>query len=191
MSALRDIVEADLYGGRRVNLFPLRLAGLLLFARGGRGCIAWRRQCEFFRRHNQRRLVGVCRAVIERRYGCYISPRAQIGARLRLPHPVGIVIGDGVVIGEGCTLYQHVTLGGRRRGDWQRGAYPIVGDGVVLFAGAVIAGAIAIGDRSVIGANAVVLEDVPPDSTAAGNPARVVAKADTGLRAERAWGGRP
>jgi serine O-acetyltransferase len=177
MSELRACIEADLYRGRRVRFFAPRLAGLLLFARGGRGCTAWRRLCESFERRGQTRLAEFCCGAIERRYGCYISRRAKIGPRLRLPHPVGIVIGDGVVIGNGCTIYQHVTLGGRRLGDWQHGRYPVVGDGVVLFAGAVIAGSIVIGDHSTVGANAVVLDDIPADSIAVGNPARALPKA--------------
>jgi serine O-acetyltransferase len=175
MSELRSTLEADL--GRRDGPFVPRLFWLLLFARGARGCLAWRRLGEFFRRNRLRVLASLCTRVIERRYGCYLSPRARIGPGLRLPHPVGIVIGEGVVIGEGCTIYQHVTIGARRRGDWQRGLYPFIGDNVVLFAGAVLAGAIRVGDRSTIGANAVVLDDVPPESTAVGNPARVLAKA--------------
>jgi serine O-acetyltransferase len=180
VSRLRTCLEADLYRGRRVRFFAARLAWLLLFARGARGCIAWRRLGEAFERHNQHKLADFCCGVIERRYGCYISRRAKIGPRLRLPHPVGIVIGDGVVIGNGCTIYQHVTLGGRRLGDWQHGRYPVVGNDVVLFAGAVIAGSIAIGHHSTVGANAVVLDDVPADSTAVGNPARVPPKSQRG-----------
>lgn len=175
MSELRATLEADL--GRRAGLFAPRLAWLLLFARGARGCLAWRRLGEFFLRNRLRALASLCTRIIERRYGCYLSLRARIGPGLRLPHPIGIVIGEGVVIGESCTIYQHVTLGARRRGDWQRGLYPFVGDNVVLFAGAVLAGAIRVGDRSTVGANSVVLEDVPPESTAVGNPARVLSKA--------------
>ncbi len=191
MSELRRTMEADFYRGRRVALFGPRLIWLLLVARGGRGCIAWRRLCEFFTRRRLHSFADFCCAVIERRYACYISPRAQIGPRLRLPHPVGIVIGEGVVIGAGCTIYQHVTLGGRRIGDWRRGAYPVVGDDVVLFAGAVLAGSLSIGDRATVGANAVVLVDVPADNTAVGNPARAIPKPQPAVvRAEQAWVGR-
>jgi serine O-acetyltransferase len=121
-------------------------------------------------------------ATIERRYGCYINLRAEIGAGLKLPHPTGIVIGEGVVIGEGCTLYQHVTLGGRRRGDWAGGKYPRLGDGVVVFCGAAVLGALSVGDRATIGANAVVLESIPADGVAVGAPARLVQKVATTVR---------
>jgi len=92
------------------------------------------------------------------RYGCHISPRARIGHGLSLPHPTGIVIGIGVQVGEGVTIYQGVTLGVRSKG---RAEYPRIGDGVTLYAGAVVIGGVTVGDHAVVGANAVVTEDVP------------------------------
>ncbi|RSV32953.1 serine acetyltransferase [Sphingomonas sp. ABOLE] len=96
---------------------------------------------------------------IVRRYGCYISPAARFGSALRLPHPVGIVIGDDVRLGDNVTLYQHVTLGRRNAA---LASYPMVGDGVTVYAGAVLVGPITIGEGAVIGANAVVASDVAP-----------------------------
>jgi serine O-acetyltransferase len=110
---------------------------------------------------------------IARRFGCYISWKARIARGVRIPHPTGLVIGDGVVIEEDVTLYQHVTLGARRLGDSRRGEYPVIRQGAVIFAGAVVVGPIEIGQGAVIGANSVVLHSVPPGSTAAGAPARV------------------
>jgi serine O-acetyltransferase len=89
------------------------------------------------------------------------------------------VIGKGVRLGEDVVVYQNVTLGGRNRGDGRRGQYPTVGDGVVLFAGAVLIGDIEVGSGSVVGANAVVLSDVPCNSVATGVPARVRAVRQT------------
>lgn len=86
---------------------------------------------------------------------------------MKYPHPVGIVIGDGAQIGKGVRVYQNVTIG-RRENDIN-GAYPRIGDEVVIYAGAVIAGAVTVGSRSVIGANAVITSDVPPDSVAFGH----------------------
>lgn len=100
---------------------------------------------------------------IVRRYCCYISPSARFGASLRLPHPVGIVIGDGVRLGDEVTLYQHVTLGRRST---KVDGYPVVGDGVTIYAGAVLIGAITIGDSAVIGAHAVVDGDIAPGKVA-------------------------
>jgi serine O-acetyltransferase len=173
MSRLRDTLESEIFRGRRRRFFALRLAGILLFGRGGRGCIAWFRLGEWFERMGWRRMARWASATIERRYSCYISLRSRIGVGLKLPHPVGIVIGQGVIIGARCTIYQHVTLGGRRIGDWRAGAYPVVGDDVTIFAGAVVVGEVNIGDRATIGANAAVLESIPGDSVAVGVPACV------------------
>jgi serine O-acetyltransferase len=176
MSIFRDTLEEDLYRGRRVSAFPLRVVALLLFGRGQRGCIAWLRFAQFCDRNRVRLASRWASAAIERRYGCYIHLGARIGPGLKLPHPVGIVIGEGVVIGARCTIYQHVTLGGRRLGDWRDGKYPTLGEDVVLFCGAVVLGALEIGDRVTVGANSVVLDSAPADSVAVGAPARVCEK---------------
>lgn len=104
--------------------------------------------------------------------GCYISLKANIGRRCRLPHPVGIAIGDGAIIGDDVTIYHNVTLG---RVSSQGLDYPVVHNGVEIYAGSMLAGGITIGQRSVIGANSVVLTDVPPNSIAVGAPARILA----------------
>lgn len=115
---------------------------------------------------------------LARRYGVFVNPKAVFPTTLRMPHPVGIVIGEGVRIGERVSIYQNVTLGGARSGDWQAGNYPEVGDDTIIFAGAVIVGAVKIGRNAVIAANAVVTKDVPDYATVAGVPAKVVRIAD-------------
>lgn len=102
--------------------------------------------------------------------GCHIHLDARIGPGLKLPHPIGIVIGAGARVGADVTLYQHVTLGRGARDD----SYPVIGDGVVVFPNAVIVGSIAVGERATVGAGAIVKGDVPSDATVAGNPAEVV-----------------
>lgn len=109
---------------------------------------------------------------IERGYGCYFHRDSTIGRRCKFPHPNGIVIGSGVVIGDDVTIYQQVTLGGARRGDYQKGNYPVVSNGVVIFAGAKVLGSVTLGKRAVVGANAVVTKSVPEDFVAVGVPAR-------------------
>jgi serine O-acetyltransferase len=108
-----------------------------------------------------------------RKYGCYVSTSAKIGRGLVLPHPIGIVVGEGAIVGDFVTIYQHVTLGRLRA---ETDAYPIVEDNVVLFSGAVVLGGIKIGRGSVIGAHSVVIHDVPPYSLCVGAPARIVKK---------------
>ena len=106
--------------------------------------------------------------------GIYISPKAKISKSAKFPHPIAIVIGEGVVIEDDVRIYQSVTLGGARVGDWEAGHYPTIGAGTVIFAGAVIVGNIKIGKNCVIGANSVVLKDVPDNATCVGVPGRVV-----------------
>jgi len=108
------------------------------------------------------------------RYGVYISHNAKIGKQLGLPHPTSIVIGEGVVIGADVTIYQSVTLGGRVIGDWEKGNYPQISDGCVIFAGAVIVGKVRVGKNCIVGANSVVTSDIPDYAVAVGAPARVV-----------------
>lgn len=104
---------------------------------------------------------------------CYISFDAEIGDGLLLPHPTGIVIGDDVRIGEGVTIYQNVTLG---RANAEQSSYPVIGDGVVIYAGAVIVGPVTVGDGAVVAANSVVNRDVAPDSVVGGVPAKVLVR---------------
>ncbi|MXP27019.1 hypothetical protein GRI39_13370 [Altererythrobacter indicus] len=110
---------------------------------------------------------------LAKEFGIYCARLAKIGTGLTLPHPIGIVIGDGVRIGKNVTIYQNVTLGLKNRDDL---IYPTVHDDVVIYAGAVIVGPVTVGARSVIAANAVVTVDVPPDSVAAGVPAVILAR---------------
>ncbi len=102
--------------------------------------------------------------------GIEIHPGAQIGRRLFIDHGMGVVIGETSVIGDDVTLYHQVTLGGVT---WSPGKrHPTVGDGVVVGAGAQVLGPITVGRDARIGANAVVLKDVPPGATMVGIPAR-------------------
>lgn len=106
-------------------------------------------------------------------FGCYISLKADIGPRLKLPHPIGVVIGDGARIGSDCVIFQHVTIGGGRLGDGARSLYPEIHSGVTIYAGACICGAIEVGNRATIAANAAVISAVPEGALAAGVPAQM------------------
>lgn len=104
--------------------------------------------------------------------GIEIHPGATIGKGLVIDHGMGVVIGETTEIGEDVLLYQGVTLGGTGK---QRGKrHPTIGNNVVVGAAAQILGAVTIGDNSKIGGGAVVLKDVPPNSTAVGIPAKIV-----------------
>lgn len=104
--------------------------------------------------------------------GIEIHPGATIGKGLFIDHGMGVVIGETTEIGDNCTLYQGVTLGGTGKDVGKR--HPTLGNNVMVGAGAKVLGPFVIADNSKIAANAVVLEEVPENSTAVGIPARVV-----------------
>jgi serine O-acetyltransferase len=101
-----------------------------------------------------------------------IHPAAKIGEALFIDHGTGVVIGETAEIGNNVTLYQGVTLGGTGFARGKR--HPTVESDVVVGSGAKLLGAIRVGHRSKIGANSVVIHDVPPDSTVVGNPGHPV-----------------
>jgi serine O-acetyltransferase len=104
--------------------------------------------------------------------GIEIHPAAVIGRAFFIDHGSGVVIGETAVIGDFVTLYQGVTLGGT---GFQRGKrHPTLGDNVTVGSGAKLLGPIAVGDGAKIGANTVVIEDVPPGATVVGNPGHPV-----------------
>jgi serine O-acetyltransferase len=110
-------------------------------------------------------------------YGVDISHEAELGPGIVIVHGFGLVIGSEVRIEGDCYLFHGVTLGDRGS-EWvasdRTDGHPTVGKEVMFGAGAKVLGPIRIGKNSVIGANAVVLKDVPPDSIVAGVPAKVV-----------------
>lgn len=106
--------------------------------------------------------------------GIEIHPGATVGNGLFIDHGMGVVIGETSVIGDNVTLFQGVTLGGTGKEKGKR--HPTLGSNVVVGAGAKVLGNIKIGDGVMVGANAVVIKDVPADSTVVGVPGRVVKK---------------
>lgn len=104
--------------------------------------------------------------------GIEIHPGATIGRGLFIDHGTGVVIGETTVIGDDCTIYQGVTLGGTGKEKGKR--HPTLGNNVMVGSGAKVLGPFTVGDNSKIAAGAVVLSEVPPDSTCVGVPARIV-----------------
>jgi len=115
-----------------------------------------------------RAIAGAARTIT----GVEIHPAAQIGDGLFIDHGMGVVIGETAEIGEDVTLYQGVTLGGTGFATGKR--HPTVQDNVTIGAGAKLLGPITIGHGAKIGANTVVVHDVPPNSTVVGNPGHPV-----------------
>ncbi|MCH4811974.1 serine O-acetyltransferase [Vreelandella neptunia] len=133
------------------------------------------------------RLMNVCRVANYMRVakffsnrlkakGLHISHKSKIDRTLSLPHPIAIVIGEGVVVKKNVSIYQNVTLGGARLGDAKDGNYPTVNEGAVIFAGAVVVGNVTLGKNCIIGANSVVLIDVPDNAVCAGVPAKIISE---------------
>lgn len=114
-----------------------------------------------------RLLSQVSRAVT----GVEIHPGATIGKRLFIDHGMGVVIGETAVVGDDVVLFHGATLGGKTMRHGKR--HPTVGNGVVIGAGAKVLGPVWIGDGAQVGANAVVLKDVPAGSVAVGVPAKI------------------
>ena len=104
--------------------------------------------------------------------GIEIHPGATIGRRLVIDHGMGIVIGETAEVGDDCLLYQGVTLGGTGKDKGKR--HPTLGNNVLVGSGAKVLGPFKVGDNARIAAGAVVLREVPPNSTAVGVPAQVV-----------------
>src|SRR5690606_15956885 len=115
-----------------------------------------------------RLLANLTRAVT----GVEIHPAATIGEGLFIDHGAGVVIGETAQIGDDVTLYQGVTLGGTGFEGGKR--HPTVGNDVVVGSGAKLLGPITVGDCAKIGANSVVIHDVPSNSTVVGNPGHPV-----------------
>lgn len=103
-----------------------------------------------------------------------IHPGATLGPGLFIDHATGVVIGETAVVGEDVTIYHGVTLGGTSLERTKR--HPTIGDRVTIGAGAKLLGPIEVGQDSRIGANAVVVKDVPPNSVVVGVPGQVVAR---------------
>jgi serine O-acetyltransferase len=104
--------------------------------------------------------------------GIEIHPGAVIGKGLFIDHGMGVVIGETAEIGDNCTIYHNVTLGGTGKDVGKR--HPTIGNNVLISTGAKILGPFKVGDNSRIGANAVVLSEVEPNTTVVGVPGRAV-----------------
>lgn len=109
---------------------------------------------------------------LKTKYNCDFDPFAEIGENFKIAHAIGILVGRGK-IGNNVTIFQHVTIGSHGIPGIDN-KYPIIKDGVKIYAGAKILGGITIGENSIIGANAVVTRDIPPNSIVVSAPAKIV-----------------
>lgn len=109
---------------------------------------------------------------VKRKTGIEVHPGAKIGKRLFIDHGMGVVIGETAIVGDNVTIYHGATLGGTGKDKDKR--HPTIKDNVMIGAGAKLLGPFIVGENAKIGAGAVVLSDVPKNTTVVGVPARVV-----------------
>ncbi len=144
----------------------------IFFLYPGVKAIRMHRRAHFFYTHNMPFIARWISQRAARKTGIEIHPGATIGRRLVIDHGHGVVIGETAEIGDDVLIYQGVTLGGTGKDVGKR--HPTIGNNVMISSGAKVLGPFKVGDNSRIAAGAVVLEEVPPDSTVVGVPARVV-----------------
>ena len=141
------------------------------------------RCASFFHRRRLRPLSRILYFLNIVFFGCEIMPGATIGPGLTIPHPVGVGIGTGVRLGRNARIMGLVRVGGGATEDRSRDGMPTIGDDCWLLDGAKVFGPVTVGDRTVIGADTLVLSDLPSDVVAAGRPARVIRQRDAGFGA--------
>ncbi len=144
----------------------------VFFLYSGFKAVRSHRKANWFFRHNLKFIARFISQRSRNKTGIEIHPGATIGKGLFIDHGMGVVIGETTVIGENCTIYQNVTLGGTGKETGKR--HPTLGNNVLVGSGAKVLGPFKVGDNSRIAAGAVVLSEIPPNSTAVGVPARVV-----------------
>ncbi len=144
----------------------------VFFLYPGVKAVRMHRRANFYYRHNLMFLARYVSQRAARKTGIEIHPGATIGRRLVIDHGTGVVIGETTEIGDDVLIYQGVTLGGTGKDTGKR--HPTIGNNVMISAGAKVLGPFKIGDNSRVAAGAVVLAEVPPNSTVVGVPARVV-----------------
>lgn len=134
-------------------------------------------------KHGLRGLARVSSQFTRFMTGVEIHPAAVIGRRLFIDHAMGVIIGETTIIGDDCTIYQGVTLGGTGKETGKR--HPTLGNNVLVGVGASVLGNITIGDNSKVGGGAVVVNDVPPNSTVVGIPGRIVMRDGKRVEADK------
>ena len=162
-SDLDAVMERDPAARNRLEVF---------FLYSGYKAVRSHRRANWFFRHNMKFIARFISQRSRHKTVIEIHPGATIGKGLFIDHGMGVVIGETTEIGENCTLYQGVTLGGTGKDTGKR--HPTLGNNVLVGCGARVLGPFKVGDNARIAAGAVVLNEIPPDSTAVGVPAQVV-----------------
>ena len=163
MEDLNSYLERDPAARSRLEVF-------LLYS--GYKAVRKYRRAHWFYNHHMKLFARYLSQRARHKTGVEIHPGATIGKGLVIDHGMGVVIGETTVIGDNCLIYQNVTLGGTGKEQGKR--HPTLGNNVMVGSGAKVLGPFKVGDNSRIAAGAVVLTEIPPNSTAVGVPARVV-----------------
>jgi serine O-acetyltransferase len=184
MNSVRGAVSAilrDLYSmweigeiNRKIRFIvtPYLLVKTMIYFKGFRAVATYRFKHYAYLARNEP-VLQLLRLIDSLINGIDISHKAEIGYGLSMPHAQCIVLGDAI-IGNDVKIYQGVTLGSSWDKEKDGRRYPTVGDNVKISAGAKIIGPVSIGKNSIIGANSVVVDDIPEDSIAVGIPAKFV-----------------
>lgn len=143
-----------------------------IFTYSGLHAIWSHRVAHFFFRHRWFTVARIISQISRFFTGIEIHPGARIGRKLFIDHGMGVVIGETCEIGDDVVIYQGVTLGGTGKEKGKR--HPTIGNRVVIASGAKVLGSFKVGDNANIGANSVVLREVPSNSTVVGIPGRIV-----------------
>lgn len=144
----------------------------IFFLYPGVKAIRMYRRAHWFYKHNMKFWARLISQRAARKTGIEIHPGAVIGHRLVIDHGHGVVIGETTEIGDDVLIYQGVTLGGTGKDVGKR--HPTIGNNVMICSGAKVLGPFKVGDNSRVAAGAVVLEEVPPNCTVVGVPAKIV-----------------
>lgn len=146
----------------------------IILTYSGVHAVIMHRIAHWFYKKDRKTIARVISQISRFLTGIEIHPGAKIGKGLLIDHGSGVVIGETAEIGDNCLIYQGCTLGGTGKENGKR--HPTLGNNVMVGSGAKILGPFKVGDGAKIAANAVVLEEVPPNCTAVGVPARIVKK---------------
>lgn len=144
----------------------------IFFLYPGFHALMWHQVAHFFDKIKLKFLARWISQFSRHRTGIEIHPAVKIGYGVFIDHGMGVVIGETAEIGNNVTIYQNVTLGGTGKERGKR--HPTIRDNVIIYAGAKILGAITIESGCIIGAQSVVLKDVPKNSTVVGVPGKII-----------------